>query len=103
MVEELVDSDQLKQVNVFNVGAGVSQSVLAMAELIQQRCTKVLGFLPELQHKQSGVDEQPPTLTYRTNNLNTLGIICKSNTAEIDKLLQFCQMSFNQSKSLVHE
>jgi UDP-glucose 4-epimerase len=105
VAEKLVDSDQFEQANVFNVGTGVSQSVLAMAKLIQQRCTDVLGFTPRLQHKQSGVDEQYPTLTYRTDNLNTLGISCKNQTStvEIDKLLQFCQTSFNQTKSLVHE
>jgi UDP-glucose 4-epimerase len=101
VAEKLVDSDQFKQMNVFNVGAGVSQSVLAMAQLIQQRCTKVLGFLPELQHKRGGVDEQHPTLTYLTNNLNTLGISCNSldDSVEIDRLLQFCQAVFTQKQS----
>jgi UDP-glucose 4-epimerase len=101
VLEKLVYSDQLKQANVFNVGAGVSQSVLEMAKLIQLHCNMVLGFEPELHHKQSGVVEQPLTLTYRTDNLNTLGISCKSqtDTVEIDNLLQFCQTSFNQTRS----
>ncbi len=105
VVEELVSYNLLEQAKVFNVGAGVSLSVIAMAQLIQQRCTEVLGFLPELQLKHSGVNEQSPTLTYSAHNLKTLGISCKSksNTAEIDKLLQFCQTSFNQTKSIVHE
>ena len=105
VVEELVGYNLLEQAKVFNVGAGVSLSVIAMAQLIQQRCTEVLGFLPELQLKHSGVNEQSPTLTYSAHNLKTLGISCKSksNTAEIDKLLQFCQTSFNQTKSIVHE
>ena len=100
VVEKLVDSDQLNQANVFNVGAGVSQSALAMAQLIQQRCIKVLGYMPELQHKQSGVDEQYSPLSYRNNNLNSLGISCRSqkNPVEIDKLLQFCQITFNQKE-----
>jgi UDP-glucose 4-epimerase len=101
VAERLVDTDQLKQENVFNVGAGLSQSVLAMAKLIQQRCTKVLGFLPELQHKQSGIDGHYPTLTYHTNNLNTLGISCSSldDSLEIDRLLQFCQALFTQKQN----
>jgi UDP-glucose 4-epimerase len=106
VTEQLViDHTELKQANVFNVGAGVSQSVLEMAKLIQQRCAEVLGFTPELQRKQRGVDDQLSTLTYRTDNLSTLGISCKSqtNTVEIDKLLQFCQTSFNQKKSLGYE
>ncbi len=105
VVEKLVDSDQLKQSNLFNVGAGVSKSVLAMAQLVQQRCSKVLGFTPILQYKKSGIDEQSATFTYRTDNLSALGVSCKSqtNTVEIDKLLQFCQTSFNQTKSLANE
>jgi UDP-glucose 4-epimerase len=98
VTEQLVNGhNKLKQANIFNVGAGVSQSVLAMAKLIQKRCAEVLGFTPELQHKQSGEDEQYSALTYRTDNLKTLGISCKSqtNTVEIDKLLQFCQTTFN--------
>lgn len=100
VTEKLVDSQRLEQVSVFNVGSGVSQSVLAMAKLIQYRCTEVLGVTPELQRKQGGVDDQLCTLTFRTDNLRSLGIICKSqtNTVEIDKLLQFCQASFNQKK-----
>jgi UDP-glucose 4-epimerase len=105
VVEKLITYTQFKQANVFNVGAGLSQSVLEMAELIQQRCTKVLGFTPALQRKQSRVDEQPSKLTYCTENLNALGIFCKSitDTDEIDKLLQFCQATYKQTKSLVHE
>jgi len=86
-----------KQVNIFNVGAGVSQSVLELAQLIQQRCTKVLSFEPELQHKSGELDEQHLTLIYSTDSLNSMGIGCKSldDKAEIDGLLQFCQVAFN--------
>jgi len=89
-----------KQINIFNVGTGVSQSVFEMAQLIQKRCIQVLGFEPELQHKRGGVDKQYPTLTYRTNNLTSLGVNFKSqdNTAEIDKLLRFCQLTFTQKQ-----
>ena len=101
VTEKLVDSDQLKQTNVFNVGADLSQSVLALAQLIQQRCTKVLGFLPELQHKRGEIDGRYLTLTYHSNNLNALGISCNSldDSLEIDRLLQFCQAFFTQKQS----
>ncbi len=106
VVERLVlGPAKVKEPNIFNVGAGVSQSVLEMAKLIQQRCAEELGFTPELKHKKSGVDDQYYMLNYRTDNLNTLGISCISqiNIVEIDKLLQFCQRSFNQTESLVRE
>jgi UDP-glucose 4-epimerase len=101
VVEKLVDSDTYAQPTVFNLGAGESQSVLQVAKLIQQRCTEVLGFTPELQHKQRGVDEPDADLIYRSDNLNTLGISWKSqtNTVEIDNLLLFCQSRFNQKSA----
>ena len=101
VTEKLVDSDKLEQAQVFNVGAGASQSVLAMAKLIQRRCGKVLGFVPELQHKQDELNEYYPKLTYRTNGLNLLGITYKiqDNIAEIDHLLQFSQLVFSQKQS----
>jgi UDP-glucose 4-epimerase len=101
VVEKIIDSDHLTQAKIFNVGAGLSHSVLEMAQLIQQRCSKVLGFVPELQHKQCGLDEQSPTLTYCTKNLKTWGISIESlgSTAELDRLLRFCQTTFTQTKS----
>jgi len=90
------------QPSIFNVSSGVSQSVLAIAQLVQQRCKQVLGFEPILQHTQNGVDEHPPMLIYRADNLAALGIKIKGrdNTAEIDSLLRFCQSTFTQAQSL---
>jgi UDP-glucose 4-epimerase len=95
-----IDHGESKQTGVFNVGAGMSQSVIEMAQFIQQRCVLILGFEPMLQHVQGEVDEQHPTLTYRTDNLTTLGIKLDSldNTAEIDSQLHFCQKAFTQTQ-----
>lgn len=89
------------QPGIFNVGTGVSQSVFAMAQLIQQRCAQVLGFEPALQRVQGGVDERHPVLTYRADNLAALGINSNGldNSAEIDSLLRFCQSTFTQTQS----
>jgi UDP-glucose 4-epimerase len=97
VVKNLVDSNSLNQANLFNVGAGISQSVLEIAQLIQRRCRVVLGFTPKLLFKSGGKDEQYFTLTYCTNKLNALGITSKSQSRnqEIDQLLKFCSTSFN--------
>ncbi len=97
VVKALVDSDFLNQANLFNLGTGISQSVLEMAQLIQRRCSEVLGFTPKLQLKSGGKDEQYFTLTYCSNKLNALDISRKSqtNSLEIDQLLKFCSTSFN--------
>lgn len=96
VVEKLLTHTQLNPANLFNVGAGVSQSVIAIAKLIQHRCTKVLGFTPGLQYKQCGENERHSSVSYCTNNLNALGITCKNLaiTTEIDSLLLFCNKSF---------
>jgi UDP-glucose 4-epimerase len=90
------DHSESKPVGVFNVGSGLSQSVLEMAKLIQQRCAYVLGFEPLLQCVQEGVNEQHPLLTYQSDNLATFGINTNGldNTAEIDSLLRFCKTAF---------
>ncbi len=105
VVEELIGYNLLEQAKVFNVGAGVSLSVIAMAQLIQQRCVKILGFEPELECKKAGAYELNSTLTYSINRLNLLGIGCKNldNITEIDKLLQFCQVAFTLKNTRTHE
>ena len=91
-----VGHSESKPTGVFNVGAGMSQSVLEMAQLIQKRCARVLGFEPLLQCVQEGVNEQHPPLTYQSDNLAAFGINSNGldNTAEIDSLLRFCQTAF---------
>lgn len=89
------------QPGIFNVGAGMSQSVVAMAQLIQQRCAQVLGFEPVLQRVQGEADEPPRMLSYRVDNLAALGIKSDflENSAEIDSLLRFCQSTFTKTQS----
>ena len=89
------------QPGIFNVGAGMSQSVLSMAQLIQQRCVQVLGFEPVLQRVQGQADEPPRMLSYRVDNLAALGIKSNflENSAEIDSLLRFCQSTFTKTQS----
>ena len=97
VVESLADIQiEPTQSSIFNIGSGVSQSVLAMALLIQQRCKVVLGFEPVLERVQDRVNELHPNLNYRTDNLAILGIFFNNtdNTLEIDNLLRFCHSSF---------
>ena len=82
--------------SIFNVGSGASQSVLGMAQVIQQRCMEVLCFEPFLQRVECGSDESHPMLSYRADNLALLGIKVNNtdNTNEVDKLLRFCDAAF---------
>jgi len=84
------------QLGIFNVGAGESQSVLEMAQLIQKRCAEILGFEPVLQVSASGLDSQNQSLVYRRDRLAAIGTYCngQENLTEIDRLLGFCQSTF---------
>ena len=86
---------------VFNVGSGSAQSVLKMAQLIQQRCIQVLGFEPVLKRAEGKMHEQHPSLAYVSarmpNNGSNINEI--NNTMEIDELLQFCKISFSNNFS----
>lgn len=101
VVDHLVSCDgEALRLGVFNVGGGVSLSVLEMAQLIQQRCHQVLGFEPALQRPEVGANEQHEMLTYRPDSLAKIGVnIHLDNTTEIDRMLLLCQASFNQRQS----
>lgn len=84
---------------VFNVGSGVSQSVLEMAQLVQLRCKLILGFEPKLQRLATDSDGKHGTLKYRIDRLGEMGInVCNDNSIEIDGLLAFCQVTYNKNR-----
>jgi len=91
-------SAETSQHSLFNVGAGQGQSVLSMAQRIQERCKKVLGFEPVLHFLQANLGEHPSTLTYKVDRLKSLVIGLDedrdADDAEIDRLLYFCQSAF---------
>ena len=95
-----VDNGVPTQSGIFNVGAGESQSVLAIAQLIQQRCTETLGFEPVLQISSSVVESNSKTLIYRRDRLAAINIRCngQENLPEIDRLLGFCQSEYLQAQ-----
>jgi len=83
---------------VFNVGSGISQSVLEMAQFIQQRCKQVLDFEPELQRPVVPcTGEKYEKLEFQQGQLAKTGFVSMiDNSLEIDNLLAFCHASFNQ-------
>lgn len=84
--------------NILNVGSEQSQTVLEMAELIQQRSEKVLGFLPDIQRPNMDSNKQHEKLTYQSTRLTEItGQINFNNTNEIDYLLEYCCSSFKLS------
>lgn len=87
--------------NVFNIGTGISRTVFEMAKLIQQRCFKVLGFWPDLEVPEEFTNNNNSKLHFRVDRLVNLNVSFneQENIAEIDRLLNFCQLNFYPSKA----
>jgi UDP-glucose 4-epimerase len=87
---------------IFNIGSGVSQSILTMAKNIQQRCVQVLGFEPKLDRKQDAGEDIPSPFQYQIVRLESVHSPCHANgsVSEIDSLLRFCDEKFNRLDDL---
>ncbi|WP_419177007.1 SDR family oxidoreductase [Desulfosediminicola sp.] len=97
VIEKFVFPQQaFRQIEIANIGSGVSQPVLDMAILVQQRCREVLGFEPLIERPIGASDESQPNLQYQSEVLPRLDVGSESqvSTTDIDELLRFCQSSF---------
>jgi len=81
---------------VFNIGSGVSRSILEMANLVRERCGEILGFTPDLYVPSSTLQANEVDLIYKSKKLSEIGIEPKSyiDIAEIDSLLEFCNEAY---------
>lgn len=84
--------DQLGS-GLFNVGGEWSPTIWEVACLIQERCSVVLGFKPELTRILSQKNELAAELDYRIEPLRRSGFKSGSDRVqEIDRLLEFCKV-----------
>ena len=80
---------------LFNVGSGKSSRVIDMVELIQTRCTKILGYTPEIIRPQPITDDKISILDYRIDKLSNTGFRLSGKPIfEIDETLRMCKESF---------
>ena len=72
-------------------------TLLDMAEKIQLRCRKVLGFSPSIQHSDGvNVIDKRIDFNYKVDKIKRLDIPMTCDLdGEIDKLLLFCMHRFN--------
>ncbi|WP_443640351.1 SDR family oxidoreductase [Candidatus Njordibacter sp. Uisw_039] len=80
---------------IFNVGMGQSMRVIEMVQLIQMRCTQVLGFTPKIIRLEPTVGEKSVKLDYCIDKLLNTGFTLNGNPDdEIDAILRMCHESF---------
>lgn len=87
---------------IFNLGSGRSQSLIDIAETIQQRCRKILGYQPDLQHKQAVRNDASVPFIYQVSRIALLGEANGGNAtiAEVDNLLRYCDTAFKTKRGL---
>lgn len=80
---------------LFNLGAGHSILVIDMAERIQLRCQKILGFRPRITRPAPKPNEKRKALDYRIDKLIATGFMPTADAeTEIDDTLRFCSQFF---------
>jgi UDP-glucose 4-epimerase len=80
---------------LFNVGSGKSSRVIDMVELIQERCSCVMGYVPKIIRQQPNKDERSVDFEYRINKLlNTSFSLEGKAEFEIDAALTMCSQHF---------
>jgi UDP-glucose 4-epimerase len=76
---------------LYNLGAGVSMSVFAMAELIAGRCEIVLGFRPLIQRPEPTPEETALSLKFSVDKLQQTGFTPSGDLEdEIDATIRLC-------------
>lgn len=81
---------------IFNVGSGISYTLLQMAEIIASRCEVLFGFKPQIVCTKGDVAKSPK-LIYKVDKLTTeMQYITNNNPrSAIDEILKFCQGEFS--------
>lgn len=92
-VEKLICEQKLS--DVYNVGAGSTKTLLELAQIIQKRSRKILGFEPEIDYNFAHASIKGEVLQFESvENLNLVKCDQSEFENEIDDLLIFCRNNF---------
>ena len=84
---------------IFNIGGAWTPRVIDMAELIRERCSAVLGFVPDFIRTEPDEGEAALDLDFQINRLLASGFGLSGNAAtEIDATLLFCHEAFGSDR-----
>lgn len=84
---------------IFNIGGSWAPKIIEMAELVQTRCSVVLGFTPPIIRPDPVADDVTLELDFRIDRLIDSGFTTIRDTiAEIDSTLAFCDKEFGSCR-----
>jgi UDP-glucose 4-epimerase len=84
---------------VFNIGGTWAPRVIDMVELIQARCSALLGFTPDIIRPEPGEGEVTLDLDFRIDKLLASGFELSGDAvAEIDATLLLCRETFDGNR-----
>jgi UDP-glucose 4-epimerase len=91
VAEYFVSNHATAEYPVFNVGSGVSHTLLQIAEMIANRCEKLFGFYPNLVYSKDET-KLNTSLTYKVDKLfDMMSYVPSSDLMpSIDEVLKFC-------------
>jgi UDP-glucose 4-epimerase len=103
-VSHILDLPNTKIGNgLFNIGSGESMRVIEMAELIQSRCSVLLGFTPDIVRPAPHEHELNSDFSYVIDKLLATGFVLSGNPrAEIDGTLIMCNEFRDHKEKLDH-
>jgi UDP-glucose 4-epimerase len=81
---------------IFNVGSGLSHTLLETAEMIANRCEKLFGYCPKIIFSKDNTTKNL-NLEYKVNKLTSgMGYVTNDNLMDsIDEVLKFCNAEFS--------
>ena len=84
---------------IFNIGGAWAPRVIDMVDLIQARCSVVLGYTPDIIRPESDIGEVTMDLDFRIDRLLASGFELSGNAAnEIDGTLTLCHDAFDGAR-----
>jgi UDP-glucose 4-epimerase len=96
VAEYFISNNVTADYPVFNLGSGVSHTLLQIAEMIANRCDDLFGFYPNLIYSK-GLNKSNASLTYKVDKLlDTMSYVPSSDlTPSIDEILKFCHSQYS--------
>jgi nucleoside-diphosphate-sugar epimerase len=95
IIEYFLSNHTTADYPIFNVGSGVTYTLLQIAEMIASHCEELFGFFPKIVFSENNIS-QNFELRYKVDKLaGEMGYVTNNNLeSSIDEVLRFCNTEF---------